>query len=288
MLLCGHGTRDADGVAAFETFITALRECLPGRRIAHGFLELSRPSFAEAVAALYLDGVREIVALPVLLFNAGHAKRDLPTVLNRLQGRHEGLRIRMGRPLGLSAGVVETAGRLVTAALPNSQSLQDTALLVVGRGTSDPDANGDVAKLARLVAEQLAMPFVHTAFIAVTSPSLAEGMALFKYLPFGRVVVLPTVLFDGVLHKRLVRLIENYRPVSLQKWHLADPFATDTSWLCTFAERLAEVENGSAAMNCQLCNLRYTALASARTGGCCSGHHHAHSSGPLPALASLS
>ena len=105
ILLCGHGTTDADAIAGFEAFVAQLRARLPYRRIAHGYLELAQPSFAETIEALHRDGIRDIVALPVLLFTAGHAKHDMPGVLNSIQSSLPNLRIRMGRPLGLTPEV---------------------------------------------------------------------------------------------------------------------------------------------------------------------------------------
>ena len=282
ILLCGHGTRDPDGVHAFGVFADTLRSRIPNRRITHGFLELSRPSFAEAIASLYREGVREIIALPVLLFTAGHAKHDLPTALNRIQSQHPGLHIRMGRPLGLTTNVIETACHLVNAAvITPALTLNDTALLVIGRGTSDPDANSDVAKLARLVAERLVLPFVTTAYIAVAPPTPVQALALLEHLPFRHGIVLPTILFDGVLHKELAHLVANHRACSTKTWSLAKPFVTDTAWIDTFIERLAEVETGTLATNCQLCSSRHRFQANTPSQSCVGDHRH-HAVDALP------
>ncbi len=244
ILLCGHGTTDVDALAGFVQFVEALRAKLPGRRVAHAFLELAQPSFADALAALHRDGVRDVIALPVLLFTAGHIKRDIPAALAAARTALPGLRVRLARPLGLSPAVVETACRVAEAALPATQDRADTALLLVGRGTSDPFANADAAKLARLVAERLGLGFSTTAYIAVTAPKPAESFALVEHLPFRHGLFMPVVLFDGMLYKQLAAELAALQPHSAKQWRLTAPLATDATWLGTFLERLAETESG--------------------------------------------
>lgn len=244
ILLCGHGTTAPDALAGFGRFVETLRAKLPGRRVEHAFLELVDPSFASALAALHRDGVRDVIALPVLLFTAGHIKRDIPAALAAARAPLPGLRLRLARPLGLSPAVVETACRVAEAALQPAQNRADTVLLLVGRGTSDPFANADAAKLARLVAERLGLGFSTTAYIAVTAPKPAEAFALVEHLPFRHGLFMPVVLFDGMLYKQLAAELAALQPHSAKQWRLTAPLATDATWLGTFLERLAETECG--------------------------------------------
>jgi len=275
ILLCGHGTTDADAIAGFEAFVAQLRARLPYRRIAHGYLELAQPSFAETIEALHRDGIRDIVALPVLLFTAGHAKHDMPGVLNSIQSSLPNLRIRMGRPLGLTPEVVETACRVAAAAIPPGQSTADTMLLLAGRGTSEPDANGDAAKLARLVAERLGLGFATTAYIAVVPPKPADALALLEHLPFRHGLFMPAVFFDGMLYKQLTAELAAHQRQSAKQWRMAAPLASESPWIETFVARLAEVESGKVAMN----RKPHAGHACAHPHhhahhGCCGSHHH--------------
>ena len=99
LLIAGHGTADADGAAQFRQFVkrVAGRVEVP---VAGGFIELSPPPLAEAVTEL-LHGNRErLVAVPLMLVAAGHAKGDIPAALARERARHPGLSTVYGRPLG--------------------------------------------------------------------------------------------------------------------------------------------------------------------------------------------
>ena len=99
LLIAGHGTADADGAAQFRQFVKRV-----GGRIevpvAGGFIELSPPPVAEAVAELLHGNQSRLVAVPLMLVAAGHAKGDIPAALARERARHPGLSTVYGRPLG--------------------------------------------------------------------------------------------------------------------------------------------------------------------------------------------
>jgi sirohydrochlorin cobaltochelatase len=76
-------------------------------------------------------------------------------------------------------------------------------VLVVGRGASDPDANADLHKLARLLWEGRDWPLVEAAFVGITSPRVPEGLERLRRLGARRIVVLPWFLFTGVLERRI-------------------------------------------------------------------------------------
>jgi sirohydrochlorin ferrochelatase len=240
ILLCGHGTRSATGVAQFEQVVAALRARHPARRIAHGFLEYARPGLDEAVARLHEDGVRNILVLPVLLFAAGHHKRDLPAILAALGQRHAGLVLSLGEPIGLTPALLETARRLAGRAAAGGApaSAADTCLLVIGRGTTDAAVNAEAALLARRLAGRLGWGVATTGYVAVAAPCVPEAMRLADHPPFARVVVLPLVLFDGMLHRNIARDLASRRARSAREWRLADPFCTDDAWLATLDARI--------------------------------------------------
>ncbi|WP_042363852.1 sirohydrochlorin chelatase, partial [Streptacidiphilus neutrinimicus] len=100
LLLVGHGTRDEDGAEAFREFVELLKARLPETPVGGGFIELSPPPLADAVAELVEQGARRFAAVPLVLVSAGHAKGDIPAALVRERERHAGTSFRYGRPLG--------------------------------------------------------------------------------------------------------------------------------------------------------------------------------------------
>jgi sirohydrochlorin cobaltochelatase len=285
ILLCGHGSRDPRGTAAFRGLVTAMQSRHPDKVVDYGFLEFAHPVYAAAVERMYRQGVRRIIALPVILFAGGHAKNDIPYEMNTLQQQYPDLRITMGRHLGitpqllqLSRQLIEEAERTQTAGLlpaaAPSPDRSDTCLLVVGRGTADPDANSDVAKLTRMLWEGLGFGFATTAFIGVTTPLLKDAMPLLENLPFRRVVVLPVFLFTGVLLQRIEQQIDEHRRSSKKEYLYTTSYGSDELLLQVLDMRIAEATQGDTAMNCQLCKYRTQIVGFEQDAGAVQVGHH--------------
>src|SRR5690554_5217125 len=156
VMLCGHGSRNRLAVGEFATLAGHLRTALPGVPVEYGYLEFADPVLHHGLDRLREQGVSRVLAVPGMLFAAGHAKNDIPSVLNTYAARHPGLDITYGRELGVDTRMLRAAGDRIAEALtaaPATVDRHDTLLLVVGRGASDPDANANVAKVMRMLWE---------------------------------------------------------------------------------------------------------------------------------------
>lgn len=255
ILICGHGSRDPEGVRGFKELVALLKARYPSYMVDYGFLEFSHPVYAAAVERMYLAGVREILAIPAILFAGAHAKNDIPYEMNTLQRQYEGLTIRLGRHIGITPAILKLAQKLILAA-GGTGDLSDACLLVVGRGTSDPDANADIAKMTRMLWEGMGFGFATTAYIGVTKPLLQEALPIVNLLPYKRVIAVPVFLFTGILLKKIYGQLEEYRSQTDKEILYTSGFECDELLLETIDERIREVEFGRPEMNCQLCKYR--------------------------------
>jgi len=206
VMICGHGSRDEDAVREFAVLSEALIKRFPDMPVEYGYLEFATPIIKEGLAKLSDAGVSDVLAVPAMLFAAGHAKNDIPSVLNRYQAEHEGLNIHYGSELGLDIKMTRAAGERVREALadnPSDVDLTDTMLMVVGRGSSDPDANSNVSKLTRQLWEGLGFGWAETCYSGVTFPLVEPGLEHATRLGYKRIIVFPYFLFTGVLVKRI-------------------------------------------------------------------------------------
>src|SRR5437870_9314240 len=147
VLLCGHGSRDPDAIGEFEIAAAALRRRLAPRDFATGYLEFARPTIQQGMADLVARGARRILAVPGMLFAASHVKNDLPWEMNSFMAANPGIEVRLGRDLGIDPKLLAAAAARIEAAAPDRR--ETTLLVVVGRGTNDPDSNSNIAKLPR-------------------------------------------------------------------------------------------------------------------------------------------
>lgn len=205
LLLVGHGTRYQPGNLQFLALAAALAERLPGIAVEAAFLEHAEPGIQAGIDRLAARGVKGAALLPLFLFAAGHARRDVPAAIALGRRRHPGLRLTCGDVLGVHPSLVSICAEHLTAAeaaLPE-RDRSETAILLVGRGSSEPEANADLSKVARLLWEQTRYGLVECAYSDVTWPSVPEGLERCRRLGAGRIILLPYFLFRGVLMERL-------------------------------------------------------------------------------------
>ena len=204
VLICGHGSRDGEAVAEFELVAAALRARRPNFDFATGYLEFARPTIRDGLAALAARGAQRILAIPGMLFAASHMKNDLPWEMNSFMADNPGIEVRLGRDLGIDPKLRHAAAdRVAGAAADPAVSRDETLLVVVGRGTNDPDANSNIAKLARMLWEGMGFGSAEIAFSGVAHPRVDAALTRAARLGFRRIIVFPYFLFTGVLVKRI-------------------------------------------------------------------------------------
>jgi len=282
VLVCGHGSRDEEAVAEFASVAEGVRERLPQFEVGSGFLEFARPTLPEALDELTARGVDDVLAVPGMLFAAGHAKNDIPSVLNRYQAQRKGLRIRYGRELAIEPRLLRASADRIEAALEAAppRDNRETLLMVVGRGTSDPDAHGNVAKVARMLWEGFGFGWGEAAYSGVTFPLVEPALEHAAKLGYPRLVVFPYFLFTGVLVKRIYeaadRVAARHPGLELVK---ADYLKDHPLVLDVFASRVEEILSGENLMNCQLCKYRAQVLGFEDEVGLAQASHHDHVEG---------
>jgi len=258
LLIAGHGTRDEAGAEAFRDFVRELGRRHPELPVAGGFIELSPPPLGEAVTELVERGVRRFAAVPLMLVSAGHAKGDIPAALSREKERHPGVSYTYGRPLGPHPALLNVLERRLEQALAGtSAERSDVTVLLVGRGSTDPDANAEVHKAARLLWEGRGYAGVETAFVSLAAPDVPSGLDRCVRLGARRIVVLPYFLFTGILPDRVRRQTEDWAAARPEfEVRSADVIGPEPELLDLVMERYAEAVKGDLRMNCDSCVYR--------------------------------
>ncbi len=280
VMLCGHGSRNQLAVGEFARLAERLRERLPGVPVEYGYLEFANPVIHQGLDKLRIQGAKRVLALPGMLFAAGHAKNDIPAVLNTYSATHGAYPVTYGRELGVDLKMIRAAGdriqQAITAAADQTILPHETLLLVVGRGSSDPDANSNVAKVMRMLWEGMGFGWGEVAYSGVTFPLVGPALDHVVKLGFRRIIVFPYFLFTGVLVKRIYAASEEaqlrYPGVEI----LNAPYLNDHPLVIdTFVDRLQEMLVGQNLMNCSMCKYREQVLGfEAEVGMAQESHHH--------------
>ncbi|MEP2782915.1 MAG: sirohydrochlorin chelatase [Pseudoruegeria sp.] len=268
VMICGHGSRSQSAVDEFAVLAEKLPPMLPSDwMVDYGYLEFANPVIRDGLDRLREAGCDRILAVPGMLFAAMHAKNDIPTVLNTYAAKH-GLAVSYGRELGVDPKMVAAAGARIQSAVEQANAdhgevaLQDTCLVVIGRGASDPDANGNVAKIARLLHEGIGFGWCEVGYSGVTFPLVEPCLDHASKLGYKRIIVFPYFLFTGILIDRIYgftdQVAAKYPDIQFVK---AGYLNDHPKVLETFAERVQEQLSATPPPNCGTCQYRTQVLA---------------------------
>lgn len=283
IMLCGHGSRNQLAVDEFAVLAKKLKQRLGDVPVEYGYLEFASPVIHQGLDKLRAQGVKNVLAIPGMLFAAGHAKNDIPSVLNTYAAQHEGFTITYGRELGVDLKMIRAAGDRIAEAETGAATKLDrheTLLMVVGRGASDPDANSNVAKVMRMLWEGMGFGWGEVSYSGVTFPLVSPALDHAVRLGYKRIIIFPYFLFTGVLVKRIYDNVDEaaakYPDIEMIKapYLNAHDLVVDT-----FVDRVREALVGENLMNCALCKYREQVLGFEAEVGLTQESHHHHVEG---------
>jgi sirohydrochlorin cobaltochelatase len=256
VVIVGHGSRDPKANTEFEDLVHRFRSLHQEFDISHAYVELASPSLAEVLSASAGRHDR-VVVVPLFLFTAGHLKNDIPLALAAAREQFPKVEFTATRELGVHNALIDLAFERVQPFLSAEQAPGKTALIVVGRGASDPDANGDFCKLVRLLGEGRNFSWVLPCFIGITHPLFEEALELVSRSRPDHIVVLPYFLFAGRLFEKLQNQVAAFSTRSPWiKINLASCLGVDDRVLGVITERLNDTLTGKSQLPCDTCQYR--------------------------------
>jgi sirohydrochlorin cobaltochelatase len=87
-ILLAHGSRRPDWKIPFENLANELDTEEQGVSIKTAYLELTPPSFPEALQQMVEAGIQEISILPLFMAAGSHTKEDIPRLVADFQEQH--------------------------------------------------------------------------------------------------------------------------------------------------------------------------------------------------------
>ena len=207
----------------------------------------------------------DIVIVPTTPFADDMQKRLIPGVLS--ERKTEAGRTLLARDAGVDPAMLRAAQARVHEALVGDVSAvvpQDSLLLIVGHGSIDTDANGNLMKMTRMIWEGLGFGWAEVAYVNGAFPLIEQSLARVGRLGFKSIVVLPYVIIgdhtvDGI-PERVAKALDGAQSPQIL---YARSLGAEENVIQTLAERVREAVAGNAksVMNCQLCTYREQVLA---------------------------
>lgn len=211
VLYIGHGSRLRAAKEEAIRFISACMKHVSASIQELCFLELASPAIEEGFATCVRRGATEIIVVPVFLLAAGHVKVDIPNELERIQKIYPHISIRCSNPFGVSQ-------QLVSATYEGSGIQRyegEVNLLLVARGSSDPQTIQDMERIAALFEAEEKIRTVEICYLAAAQPRFEEKLKEVVKQTRETIVVLPYLLFTGLLMKHIEREVHQYQVSNL-------------------------------------------------------------------------
>lgn len=271
ILLVGHGSRQLDGNLEIIEFSAQWSKKNPQWHIETCFIEFSDILLEQGLNRAAYNSSRVIV-VPLILNAAGHVKMEIPAAISDARNRHPKVEFVYAKYLGATDGILSVLNRnlrqtLLTMHAPDPKT---TGVILLGRGSSDRIANGEVAKMARWLFESTDHELVDIAFTGVTHPRLENTLQRQVKLGMTQIAILPYYLFTGTLIERIKsqteRLHIQYPQIAIESARYFG-FENEIYDLLTLRVKQA-MGQSTTMMECDGC--RYREIAQEH------GHHHQH------------
>lgn len=299
ILLVGHGSRAAGGNEEIHQFATHWREQNPHWRIEVCFIEFADVLLPDGMAAAARDSDR-VVVVPLILNAAGHVKMDIPQAIDAAREAHPDVAFLYTPHLSACEPLLKMLRRLLRQTMLEIQmpDPHTTGVILLGRGSSDRQANGEVAKMARWLWEVTDHELVDIAFTGVTYPRLEKVVQRQVKLGMTQIVVVPYYLFTGTLMTRIYQQVsllqqqypqirfahtdyfgfekEVYEVASLRVKQALDSHADSADAAHSESPVPEGQQSTSGLLNCDGCKIRDLAVEMGHGGHHHHGHDHSH------------
>ena len=281
ILLIGHGSREPEGNDEIHRFVAQWRTRQPGWNIEVCFIEFAPPSLHDGLLHAARNA-RRVLVLPLILNAAGHVKMEIPEAIEHAREHCPGTEFLYGPHLTACDPILDVLRRNLRKCM-SELDMPDpttTGVVLLGRGSSDRQANGDVAKMARWLMEETDHELVDLAFTGITWPRLERAVQRQVMLGMKQVVVLPYYLFTGTLMQRIARQVDHLRQQYPQvRFAQSSYFGFEKEIFALLEQRVADLRAGvpDAKLPCDGCKYREIAHDLGH------GHSHEHTHAHAPA-----
>lgn len=214
ILYVGHGTRSKKGEKEAKAFLQNVmaKVDVPIQEIS--FLELSSPSIEEGFLRCVEKGATEVTVVPILLLTAGHMKHDIPDELNAIQARYPQISITLKQAFGVQRNILDAIAELVRDSVQDLTS--EDSILIVGRGSSDPGIHTAFSEIEKGIQERLGVSEISSCYLAAAEPKFHAGLEIMLEQSPQRVIVIPYLLFSGLLLSEVMLACKKRGPKVIQ------------------------------------------------------------------------
>ena len=244
ILYVAHGSRLKEGVEEARAFMQEQMKRIDVPIQIISFIELQRPFVHEGIVQCIIRGATHIAVVPILLLEAGHAKHDLPHVIERAQEKYPHVTFTYGRPFGVHESIINT---LVKRMEEQQKITRDARVLIVGRGSTDPSILADFQQIISLLQEKIDVSSIHVCYLAVQQPTFIDGLHREINSEAKTVFIVPYLLFTGLLMLHIEKKAQELQRPN-QQLIVCNPIGSNEDISKLFLERVNQILNTKEAL----------------------------------------
>ena len=170
------------------------------------FLELASPTIDEGFRTCVKRGATEIIIIPVFI-SGRSCEKDIPFELEKLNNQYPSIKVTYGNPFGVSEALIKS---VYSGSGIEQEDKNEVTLLLVARGSSDPEVLKDINWIASLFQTEEKIKKVEVCYLAAAEPKFEEKLKEVVERKEKNIVVLPYLLFTGLLMKHIEKEVRQY------------------------------------------------------------------------------
>jgi sirohydrochlorin ferrochelatase len=205
LVAVAHGSADPRASATISELMATAAERATARGLRSldlrtAYLGHAPPSLPQVMGTIEAD--RPVRVLPLLLTSAYHSKADIPRMLTRVTAEFPRLRVSYGATLGPHPGLLRALERRLAEVAPDVEPAS-TGVVLASAGSSDPEANATIARLAAQWRDRAGWFAVRPAYASAAEPTPAQAVAGLLRDGAPQVVVATYLLAPGFFADRV-------------------------------------------------------------------------------------
>ena len=205
LVAVAHGSQDPRASATVGELMALVAERAARRGLGTpdlrtAFLGHAPPSLPQVMSTI--EAGRRVRVLPLLLTAAYHAKADIPRLLTRVASDFPRLQISYGDTLGPHPRLLRALERRLAEQDPDGDRAR-TGVVLAAAGSSDPEANAAIGRLAAQWQDRAGWLAVRPAYASAADPSPAVAVTGLLQAGVPRVVVATYLLAPGLFADRI-------------------------------------------------------------------------------------
>jgi sirohydrochlorin ferrochelatase len=178
--------------------------------------------------------------MPILLLTAAHAKKDIPEEIEHVAKNFPEVSLKYGDPLGAH---VRMADAIFEKVMEKTDKIaDDSAIVIVGRGSSDPAVKLDLNEIKALLQKNHHVSSVYTCFLTAATPSLEDSLYDLSKSDYKNIIIVPYLLFTGILMKSIQKHVKTLEKETNKNWIVTDYLNDHPFVYEVLAEKIAEAK----------------------------------------------